>query len=141
MKPTVKTIVPLTSQDLIKAETEKLILKTKESLKEVQRIALAEAWKLLQLATASIIQVIEAIGNDLTSPEKKALAMTLLGDFYDKVFIAIDIPVVPNFIEPILHKYIKAFLMILLSSTIDALVTTFRQTGVFISKGNSQILS
>lgn len=141
MKPTVKTIVPLTSQDLIKAETEKLILKTKESLKEVQRIALAEAWKLLQLATASIIQVIEAIGNDLTSPEKKALAMTLLGDFYDKVFIAIDIPVVPNFIEPVLHKYIKAFLMILLSSTIDALVATFRETGVFISKGNSQILS
>lgn len=141
MKPTVKTIVPLTSQDLIKAETEKLILKTKESLKEVQRIALAEAWKLLQLATASIIQVIEAIGNDLTSPEKKALAMTLLGDFYDKVFVAIDIPVVPNFIEPVLHKYIKAFLMILLSSTIDALVATFRETGVFISKGNSQILS
>lgn len=141
MKPTVKTIVPLTSQDLIKEETEKLILKTKESLKEVQRIALAEAWKVLQLATASIIQVIEAIGNDLTSPEKKALAMTLLGDFYDKVFVAIDIPVVPNFIEPVLHKYIKAFLMILLSSTIDALVATFRETGVFISKGNSQILS
>lgn len=141
MKPTVKTIVPLTSRDLIKEETEKLILKTKESLEEVQRIALAEAWKVLQLATASIIQVIEAIGNDLTSPEKKALAMSLLGDFYDKVFVTIDIPVVPNFIEPVLHKYIKAFLMILISSTIDALVTTFRQTGVFISKNNNSILS
>lgn len=141
MKPTVKTIVPLTSRDLIKAETEKLILKTKESLEEVQRIALAEAWKVLQLATASIIQVIESIGNDLTSPEKKVLAMNLLGDFYDKVFISIDIPVVPNFIEPVLHKYIKAFLMILLSSTIDALVTTFRQTGVFINKNDNSILS
>lgn len=141
MKPTVKTIVPLTSRDLIKAETEKLILKTKESLEEVQRIALAEAWKVLQLAAASIIQVIESIGNDLTSPEKKALAMSLLGDFYDKVFLVIDIPVVPNLIEPVLHKYIKAFLMILLSSTIDALVTTFRQTGVFISKNNNSILS
>lgn len=141
MKPTVKTIVPLTSRDLIKEETEKLILKTKESLEEVQRIALAEAWKVLQLATASIIQVIEAIGNDLTSPEKKALAMSLLGDFYDKVFVTIDIPVVPNFIEPVLHKYIKAFLMILISSTIDALVTTFRQTGVFINNNNNSILS
>lgn len=139
MKATVKTVVPLTSQDLIRAEAEKLILKTKEGLKEVQRVALAEAWKVLQLATASIIQVIEAIGNDLTSPEKKALAMNLLGDFYDKVFVSIDIPVVPNLIEPILHKYIKAFLMILISSTIDALVTTFRQTGVFISKGNNQV--
>jgi len=136
-----KTIIPLTSRDLIKAETEKLILKTKESLAAVQRIALAEAWKVLQLATASIIQVIEAMGNDLTSPEKKALAMSLLGDFYDKVFLVIDIPVVPNFIEPVLHKYIKAFLMILLSSTIDALVTTFRQTGVFINKNDNSILS
>jgi len=136
-----KTIIPLTSRDLIKAETEKLILKTKESLAAVQRIALAEAWKVLQLATASIIQVIEAMGNDLTSPEKKALAMSLLGDFYDKVFLVIDIPVVPNLIEPVLHKYIKAFLMILLSSTIDALVTTFRQTGVFINKNDNSILS
>lgn len=138
MSPTVKTVVPLTSRDLIKAEAEKLVAKTKEGLKEVQRIALAEAWKLLQLTAASVIQIIEAIGNDLSSPEKKALAMTLLGDFYDKVFVAIDIPVVPNVIEPLLHKYIKAFLMILVSSTIDALVTTFRETGVFISKGNVQ---
>lgn len=138
MSPTVKTVVPLTSRDLIKAEAEKLVARTKEGLKEVQRIALAEAWKLLQLAAASVIQIIEAIGNDLSSPEKKALAMALLGDFYDKVFVAIDIPVIPNMIEPILHKYIKAFLMILVSSTIDALVTTFRETGVFISKGNVQ---
>lgn len=138
MNPTVKTVVPLTSRDLIRAEVEKLVVKIKEGLSEVQRIALAEAWKVLQIATASVIQIIEAIGNDLSSPEKKALAMTLLGDLYDKVFVAIDIPVVPNVIEPILHKYIKAFLMILVSSTIDALVTTFRETGVFISKGNVQ---
>lgn len=130
----IKTVIPLTSRDLIRLEIEKLILKTKERLQEVQKIALAEAWKLLQLATASVIQVIETIGSDLSSSEKKLLAMELLGSFYDKVFIVIDIPFVPNVVEPIIHKYLKIFLMILVSSTIDALVTTFREIGVFIKK-------
>lgn len=134
--PNVKTVVPLTSRDLIKNEVEKLVQKAKESLKEVRNVALAEAWKILQLTAASIIQVIEAMGNDLSSPEKKQLAMDLISGFYDKVFIVIDIPVVPNLFEPIIHKYVKGVLMILVSSTIDALVTTFRNTGVFLSKGS-----
>jgi hypothetical protein len=134
--PVPTPIVPLTSRELIRIEVEKLVAKTKESLNEVQRIAIAEAWKILQLAVASVIQVIEAIGSDLSSPEKKELAMGLLNSFYDSVFVVVDIPVVPNFLEPIIHKYIKAFLMILVSSTIDALVTTFRNTGVFLKKSN-----
>ena len=139
--PNIKKIVPLTSRDLIREEAEKLVEKTKEGLKTVQKIALAEAWKLLQLATASVIQVIEAIGSDLSSSEKKMLAMELLGSFYDKIFVVIDIPLVPNALEPLLHKYVKAFLMILVSSTIDALVTTFREIGVFIKKESSPIQS
>lgn len=135
--PVPTPIVPLTSRELIRAEVEKLVAKTKESLNEVQRIALAEAWKILQLAVASVIQVIEAIGSDLSSPEKKELAMGLLNSFYDSVFVMVDVPVVPNFLEPIIHKYVKAFLMILVSSTIDALVTTFRNTGVFLKKKNN----
>lgn len=132
--PVPTPIIPMTSRDLIRVEVEKLIVKTKESLNEVQRIALAEAWKILQLATASVIQLVEAIGNDLSSPQKKELAMSLLENFYDSVFTVVDIPVIPNILEPIIHKYVKAFLMILISSTIDALVTTFRNTGVFLKK-------
>lgn len=124
----------LSSKDLIKTEVEKLIATTKLKVQEVKRIAVDEAWKILQLATAAIIQIIEAIGNDLAGPDKKALAMELLNKFYDSVFTVVDIPVVPNFLEPMIHKYVKAFLMVLLSATIDALVTTFRNAGVFIKK-------
>ncbi len=113
---------------------QKLILSSKNSLSSVKAIAVAEAWKVLQLATASVIQIIEAIGNDLSGPDKKALAMDLLNKFYDSVFVVVDIPVVPNVLEPALHKYIKAFLMILVGASIDALVTTFRNTGVFLKK-------
>lgn len=124
----------LTSRDLIRAEVEKLILSAKNSAGAVKGFALAEAWKLLQLTAASVIQIIEAVGNDISSPEKKALAMDLLDKFYDAVFLVVDIPVIPNLLEPLIHKYVKAFLMILVGASIDALVTTFRNTGVFIKK-------
>lgn len=136
MSPEAQAIQPLVSRDLIKQEVEKLILSVQNSLQEVKRVAVSEAWKILQLATASIIQIIEKLGHDISSPEKKALAMELLNKFYDSVFLVVDIPVVPNLLEPIIHKYVKAFLMVLLGATIDALVTTFRNTGVFLKKVN-----
>jgi hypothetical protein len=124
----------MSSKELIRAEVEKLILSTKERVNEVKRFALGEAWKLLQLTTASIVQIIEAIGNDLSNPDKKTLAMDLLNSFYDKVFLVVDVPFVPNLVEPIIHKYIKNILMIMVSATIDATVTIFRNTGVFIKR-------
>ena len=125
------------SQELITQEVKKLIETVKTSLSDMKRIALSEAWKILQLAISSVIQIIEAIGKDLSSPDKKKLAMDLLSEFYDKVFLVVDVPVVPNFLEPVIHKYVKAFLMLLVSSTIDSMVTVFRNTGVFEPKKTS----
>ena len=121
--------------DLINDQVNQLILNAKNSLAEVKRVAVGEAWKILQLATASVIQILEKFGENLSGSDKKALAMEYLNRFYDSVFVVIDIPVVPSFLESIIHKYLKAFLMILVSATIDALVTTFRNTGVFLKKG------
>ena len=101
---------------------------------EVKKFALDEAWKLLQLATATVVQIIESIGEDLSSPEKKALALELLNGFYDKFFLVVDIPFVPSFVESIIHKYVKNILMIMVSASIDATVTIFRNTGVFIKR-------
>jgi hypothetical protein len=122
----------MTPQELVKAEIEKLINNTKESLGIVKSVALAQAWKILQLAVASIVQIIEQIATNLAGPDKKVIAMEALSKFYDSVFVMIDIPFVPSLFEPIIHKYVKSILMILVSATIDAMVTTFRNTGVFI---------
>ena len=124
----------ITSKTLITTEVEKLIQNTQKSYDTVQKFAISEAWKLLQLVTSSVIQIIEAIGKDLEGPEKKELALKLIGDFYDKVFIVVDVPMVPNIVEPLLHRYVKAFLIILVGSTIDSMVTIFRNTGVFLKK-------
>lgn len=85
----------------------------------------------MQLTIANIIQKIENIGNGLSGKDKKTIAMEFLSKFYDTTFIIIDVPLVPNILEPIIHKYIKSFLMILVSSSIDAMVATFREIGVF----------
>lgn len=117
--------------EVLKPELENLVQESKNALNEVKRVAIAQAWKILQLAVARIIQSIESTAKDLAGKDKKTVAMTLLSNFYDSVFLVVDVPFVPNVLEPIIHRYVKSFLMILVGSTIDAMVTTFRETGVF----------
>lgn len=115
----------------LKPDLEILISQSKDSLGEVKKVAIAQAWKILQLTIAKIIQKIELSAGSMAGKDKKTVAMELLSSFYDRVFVVIDIPFVPPFAESIIHKYVKTFLMILVSSTIDAMVTTFRETGIF----------
>jgi uncharacterized protein YutE (UPF0331/DUF86 family) len=123
-----------TSQDLVLNEVEKLIETTKETYKDVKRFAVAQVWKILQLYIAATIQIIEIIATDLSSPEKKELAMKMIDKCYDSVFLVVDVPFVPSIIESYLHVYVKRFLMILVSSTIDSMVKIFREVGVFKPK-------
>lgn len=123
-----------TSQELVQKEVEKLIETTKETYKDVKRFAIAQVWKILQLYIAATIQIIEIIANDLSGPAKKELAMSMISQLYDSVFLVVDIPMVPSIIESYLHSYVKQFLMILVSSTIDSMVKIFREVGVFKPK-------
>ena len=118
-------------KELVQVKVDLLINQVKLSLKDLKTVAISEAWKILQLAVVEIIQEIEESGSDLKGKDKKALAMELLSKFYDSVFMIIDVPFVPNLIEPIIHRHVKSLLMILLGSTIDAMVTAFRQIGIF----------
>lgn len=127
----------MSPKELVLAQAEVITLQAKESLKNLKKIALSEAWKILQLATAGVVQIIEKMASDLNGQEKKDIAIAYLNSFYDKVFVVVDVPFVPNIIEPIMHKYIKTFLMIMASASIDATVTIFRQTGIFLRKEQS----
>jgi hypothetical protein len=118
----------------LKLLLENLIVNAKKSVGDVKNVALSQAWTLLQLMVAEIIQAIEANCPTLAGKDKKELAMTFLSTFYDSVFVIVNIPFVPAFLQPIIHKYVKSLLMILVGATIDAMVTTFRNTGVFTTK-------
>lgn len=125
--------------EILKPHLDELILESKTSISEIKRVAVFHAWKLLQLAIASIIREIENTASDTPGKDKKTVALELLSNFYDAVFVSIDLPFVPSAIEPILHKFTKTFLMILVSASIDAMVTTFREIGVFIKKESAQV--
>jgi hypothetical protein len=97
----------MTTSEQVRAEITKLIEASKNSLGEVKTFAISEAWKILQLLTAAVIQVIENIATDLSGSEKKELAMGLINDFYDTIFDRIDLPFLPSALESLLHEYIK----------------------------------
>jgi len=109
-----------------------LVIKAKQILDAAKAVALPQAWNILQLATAEIIQSIENNSPTLKGADKKTLAMTMISNFYDQVFTVVNFPFVPKLIQPIIQKYVKQILMLLVSASIDALVTTFRNTGIFL---------
>jgi hypothetical protein len=125
----------MTTKQLVIEQAEKLHQELKEKLQKLKRVALSEVWKTLQLVVASTVQIIEILAKDLEGPEKKKIALDYINAFYDKVFLVIDLPLVPALVEPIIHSYIKKILMIMVSSSIDATVTIFRETGIFLKKG------
>lgn len=127
----------MTVKELILNQAEKVHQQLKENLQSVKRVALNEAWKSLQLVTASTVQIIETVAKDLEGKAKKDIAIEYINNFYDKAFLVVDIPFVPSLVEPIIHKYIKKILMIMVSASIDATVTIFRETGIFLKKGTA----
>lgn len=108
-----------------------LVSQAKEIINSAQKVAMPQAWNVLQLAIAEVIQSIENNNPNLKGADKKTLAMVMISNFYDQVFTIISFPFVPQLLQPIIQKYVKQILMLLVSSSIDALVTTFRNTGIF----------
>lgn len=113
---------------------DELIIEAQKSIKDIKRVSIDSAWKLIQLASANLIQNVELTHGNLPGLDKKQLVLRYLDTFYDSVFSIVDVPFVPQLVEPILHKYIKKILMMMASSSIDATVTIFRSTGVFKKK-------
>lgn len=126
------------NKDLITNEFNKIIEESKASIGGIKNIALNEAWKILQITVAYVVQILEKSASELNGADKKVFAMELLSKFYDAVFIVVDIPFVPNVLEPIIHKQVKNILMVMVSASIDATVTIFRRTGVFLRKDKEQ---
>lgn len=121
----------MTVTENLKNKLQELVNQNQENLNNIRAVALDQAWKILQLTVAEIIQSIEINYPTLAGKDKKAIAMDLLSTFYDSVFTIVNIPFVPAFLQPIIHKSVKSVLMLLVSSSIDAMVTTFRNIGVF----------
>ena len=120
------------AQNLSVNNIKTLVDQAKNILQSVKEVAMPQAWNILQLATVEVIQSIENNSPTLKGSDKKTLAMTMISNFYDQVFTLVNFPFVPKLLQPIIQKYVKQILMLLVSATIDALVTTFRNSGIFV---------
>jgi hypothetical protein len=128
----------MTTKDLILEKANRLIELARGPAGELKKVTIKEAWKTLQLTTAGIVQILETIGTDLSGKEKKSIALEFISSFYDKVFLVVSIPFVPNFVEAIIHSYVKKILMIMVDASIDAVVKIFRDTGIFLKRLNNE---
>ncbi len=116
----------------LSSRLEALINKVKASFSNNKTVAVNQAWGILQLAVAESVQAIEDNNPSLKGSNKKEIALSMISNFYDKAFLVVNIPYVPAMFQPIIQKYIKALLMLLVSSTIDSMVEIFRKTGIFV---------
>lgn len=123
--------VNISSIELSKA-LESLVDTVKNSLGSSKNIAISTAWGFLQLAVAETIQTIESNNPTLKGSSKKEIALAMLSSFYDRVFPMVSVPYIPIMLQPVIQKYAKILLMLLVSSTIDSMVKIFRQNGVFV---------
>lgn len=123
-------------QNLSVNNIQSLVDQAKKVLQTVRDVAIPQAWNILQLATVDVIQSIENNSPNLKGADKKTLAMTMISNFYDQVFTIVNFPFVPAILQPIIQKYVKQILMLLVSASIDALVTTFRTNGIFADPNN-----
>ena len=98
------------------------------------KFPLASVWKLLQESIAKVVLLIEQKAQVLAGPDKKAAAMLIVSNIIDVAAVAIDIPFVPDIVEAQLESIVKSLLLTIASGSIDALVSTFKDTGIFPPK-------
>lgn len=106
---------------------------TLDGLKDHAKVKVEDAWEVLQLAVVAVVQFIDENTPDdpevevYTGSEKKQAAMEAMSEFYDLLYISIDIPYLPRAIRKFLHPYAKMLFMKCVSGSIDATVETIKR--------------
>lgn len=126
------SLVSLPNVEQLKLESQKLAETIKTNLGGIKRLAINEAWKILQATASEIVILIEKYtGENVSGADKKLIALNLIEKFYDAVFLAVDLPMIPSILEGFIHKYVKKVLLLMVSGSVDVIVSTFNKIGYF----------
>lgn len=90
-------------------------------------LSLHDVFVLIGKAVATLTQLIEKYSG-YDGPTKKAAVLAALGDFFDEVIQPLDLKAVPNFVEPIVDRSLREFLMAYGGALIDVVVNIFNTT-------------
>ena len=92
------------------------------------KLSFTEIIALLGTAIGELVSIAEAF-YDGSGEAKKAAVMAAINTFYDEVIEPIDIPAIPNFVEPIADKAVKQLLLVVADGVVDAIVAIFNKSG------------
>ncbi len=102
-----------------------------QNIQRVSGLKLHDAWKIFNDAINQLVVLAEQTLIELSGPEKKAEVLAALALFYDRVIGPIDLPYIPNVIEPLLDSTAKAIMLDLADKTIDSTVKILKSLNVF----------
>lgn len=105
--------------DTVKVEVETLIAAIKVSIAD-KTLTISEVWNLAQQALFSFVKIADAL--EVDGSDKKAVVMIAAEKLYDDVIAPIDIPKIPNVVEPTFDRFTKILYLELISGTIDFIV-------------------
>lgn len=111
--------------DVVKEQIDNIIKEAKDSYADGV-LSLAELWGLGQDLVFSIMAIAETL--NASGEDKKAVVMQAAARVYDEVLAPIDIPKIPNFIEPSFDKFGRTLFLELISGSIDYMVKFLDQS-------------
>ena len=92
------------------------------------KTSFSEVMTLAYNASATFVKLIEGL-SDKSGVEKKEVVLAAIGKFYDEVIAPMDISGIPNLVEGMVDSAIRALIMTLVGSWIDAVVNIFNKIG------------
>ena len=92
------------------------------------KTSFSEVMTLVYNASATFVKLIEGVSGK-SGVEKKEVVLEAVGKFYDEVIAPIDISGIPNLVEGMVDSAIRALIMTLVGSWIDAVVNIFNKIG------------
>tara|TARA_R110002020_G_scaffold16515_14_gene58303 strand:- start:1186 stop:1620 length:435 start_codon:yes stop_codon:yes gene_type:complete len=100
----------------------------KEAKADDDKISFNEVVAIVGKSIGSLVAIAEGF-SALTGEAKKDAVVGAIGTLYDEVIAPIDIQKIPNFIEPIVDKGIKALLIALSDGIVDGIVALYNEGG------------
>ena len=100
----------------------------KEVKADDDKISFNEVVAIVGKSIGSLVAIAESFSS-ISGEEKKAAVVGAVGTLYDEVIAPIDIQKIPNFIEPIVDKGIKALLLAISEGIVDGIVSLYNESG------------
>jgi len=100
----------------------------KEAKLDDDKISFNEVVAIVGKSIGSLVAIAESFSS-LSGEEKKSAVVSAIGTLYDEVIAPIDIQKIPNFIEPIVDKGVKALLLAISDGIVDGIVALYNEGG------------